>query len=188
MDSEVKRAVLARNGLMISPMLALCPIRLKNFAALTLGTSLRRLAETWWIVVEPVDAKSGRADERPCQHCLPLSSSVISICTSSILGRGRIGADGGALWISSAQWGPMSQSGVEKTIERNRTDNRHRHRPAHVPHRRSDVFGCEGDRHTRIGVTLLQHRDRQVTESARIIGRPAIRRRSATKKCCGRLE
>ena len=39
--SPLKRARLVRNGLMIA-LLALCPIRLKNFASLELGSSVRR--------------------------------------------------------------------------------------------------------------------------------------------------
>jgi hypothetical protein len=40
------RAVLARDGLIIA-LLALCPIRLRNFAALKLGTSFQKIGSTW---------------------------------------------------------------------------------------------------------------------------------------------
>jgi hypothetical protein len=44
-------------------MLALCPIRLKNFAALEIGRSVTKQAGTWWIVLR--DTKTRRPDERP---------------------------------------------------------------------------------------------------------------------------
>lgn len=45
-----KRARLYRNGLMIA-LLALCPIRLKDFTGLTLGTNFRRIGHRWWILI-----------------------------------------------------------------------------------------------------------------------------------------
>jgi hypothetical protein len=59
-----KRARLYRNGLMVA-LLALCPIRLKNFTGLTLGTSFRRSGNRLWIVLAAGDTKTGRPDERP---------------------------------------------------------------------------------------------------------------------------
>jgi hypothetical protein len=60
--SPLARALSARNGLMIA-MLALCPIRLKNFTALAIGQSFVEQEGTWWIVLQKT--KSKRADERP---------------------------------------------------------------------------------------------------------------------------
>src|SRR3954454_23126956 len=45
-------------------LMALHPIRLKNFAGLQLGTSLVRIEDGWWIVLEATDTKAGRPDER----------------------------------------------------------------------------------------------------------------------------
>jgi integrase len=58
----LKRALLARNGLMVA-LLALCPIRLRNFASLEIGRSFLRQQGGWWIVLD--DTKSGRPDHRP---------------------------------------------------------------------------------------------------------------------------
>jgi integrase len=44
-------------------LLAVCPIRLKNFADLEIGLSFLRLEGKWWIVLE--DTKSRRPDYRP---------------------------------------------------------------------------------------------------------------------------
>jgi hypothetical protein len=61
--STKKRACLARNGLMVA-LLAVRPLRHKNFGELTLGVSFRRLDGSWWIILEAEDTKAGRVDER----------------------------------------------------------------------------------------------------------------------------
>ena len=58
----LERALLVRNGLMVA-LLALCPIRLRNFASLEIGRSFLRQEVGWWIVLD--DTKSGRPDHRP---------------------------------------------------------------------------------------------------------------------------
>jgi integrase len=58
----VVRSLMARNGLMVA-MLAVCPIRLKNFAALEIDKSFVEQEGTWWIVLR--NTKSRRPDERP---------------------------------------------------------------------------------------------------------------------------
>jgi hypothetical protein len=45
---KLTRARLFRNGLMIT-LLARCPIRLKNFAALEIGRSFLNVDGRWWI-------------------------------------------------------------------------------------------------------------------------------------------
>ena len=62
--TDLARARLVRDGLMIA-LLALCPIRLRNFAELCIGRQIRRIGETWWIILEAAETKSGRPDERP---------------------------------------------------------------------------------------------------------------------------
>ena len=65
--SRLKRAMLVRNGLMVA-LLALCPIRLRNFASLTIGQTFVSRDGEWWIVLE--DTKSERPDHRPVDHLL----------------------------------------------------------------------------------------------------------------------
>jgi integrase len=62
--TDLARARLVRDGLMVA-LLALCPIRLRNFAELRIGRQIRRIGETWWIILEAAETKSGRPDERP---------------------------------------------------------------------------------------------------------------------------
>src|SRR5829696_1835718 len=63
------RAAQVRNGLMMA-LMALHPIRLKNFADLDLGTSLTRIEDDWWIVLGRADTKAGRSDERQLDPAL----------------------------------------------------------------------------------------------------------------------
>ena len=62
------RALLARNGLMVA-LLAPCPVRLRNFAALEIGRTFLKIDAAWWIVLP--DTKSGRPDHRPVPPFLP---------------------------------------------------------------------------------------------------------------------
>ncbi len=45
--------------------LAVMPIRLKNFAALSIGKQLVKYQGKWQLIISAADTKSQRADERP---------------------------------------------------------------------------------------------------------------------------
>jgi integrase len=62
--TDLACARLVRDGLMIA-LLALCPIRLRNLAELCVERQLRRVGDTWWIILEADETKTGRPDERP---------------------------------------------------------------------------------------------------------------------------
>jgi len=67
--TDLARARLVRDGLMVA-LLSLCPIRLRNLAELHVGRQVRRIGETWWIILEAAETKSGRPDERPVPEIL----------------------------------------------------------------------------------------------------------------------
>jgi integrase len=67
--TELARACQVRNGLMVA-LLALCPIRPKNFAALEIGRSFVKTNGTWWIVLSASETKEKRPDERPINELL----------------------------------------------------------------------------------------------------------------------
>src|SRR5262249_61016487 len=56
--APIKRARGIRNGLMCA-LLALCPSRKKNFAALEIDRTIRQVKGRWWITVPAKDAKMG---------------------------------------------------------------------------------------------------------------------------------
>lgn len=63
-DNDLVRARGVRNGLMIA-LLAFCPSRVKNFAALEIGQTFKEICGEWWIALPAVSTKSRRQEERP---------------------------------------------------------------------------------------------------------------------------
>jgi integrase len=96
--SEFDRAKSVRNGLMIA-LLAFCPIRLKNFAALEIGNTFKEVHGRWWITLPSLTTKSHRPDER----CVPklLNHTIHLYLTQArpVLLRSRSTTN--ALWISA---------------------------------------------------------------------------------------
>jgi hypothetical protein len=83
----VKRACLAHNGLMVA-LLAVRPLRHKNFGELTLGTSFRRVDSSGWIILEAEDTKGGRVDERQVPEYLnPLVERYLATYRPILLAR-----------------------------------------------------------------------------------------------------
>ena len=96
--SRFARAKQVRNGLMVA-LLALCPIRRKNFAALEIGRSLIEIHGTWWIVLSASETKERRADERPINELLkPLIDRYLG---QHRLVLARSHRTSSALWLSS---------------------------------------------------------------------------------------
>lgn len=103
-----------RNGLMIS-LLAFHPVRLKNFAALRIGSTFSEVHGKWWIALPRLTTKSRRADERAVPALL--NSAILAYLKQarpSLLGSAP---PTDALWISSTRrrqltakiWGRLSQ-------------------------------------------------------------------------------
>jgi site-specific recombinase XerD len=67
--SEIARARQVRNGLMVA-LLALCPIRRKNFTGLEIGRSFQKVRGKWWILLSASETKENRPDERPVDELL----------------------------------------------------------------------------------------------------------------------
>jgi len=57
--SPRRRALLCRDGLMIFILRASSP-RARNVAELSIGTSLQRRGDEWWVTFGPVETKNGR--------------------------------------------------------------------------------------------------------------------------------
>lgn len=109
---RLTRARMFRNGLMIT-LLAHCPIRRKNFAALEIGRSFVNVDGIWWIVLTAAETKEKREDERPAPEELTYSIGRYLEIYRPILARGKTGSN--ALWMA---WDgkPMSQYSVAETI------------------------------------------------------------------------
>jgi integrase len=112
--SKLAQARQARNGLMVA-MLAMHPVRLKNFAALEIGRSLVEIKDSWWIVLSASDTKEDRPDERRIDDLLLLALDRYLKKYRPLLA----GADPStvaALWISSNDGNPMTYDGVARVI------------------------------------------------------------------------
>jgi integrase len=102
--SSLARACQARNGLMVA-MLALCPIRPKNFAELEIGRSFVKINDRWWIVLSASETKERRPDERPVSELLTPSIDRYLCQYRPVLARADTSSS--ALWLSSNNGAPL---------------------------------------------------------------------------------
>jgi integrase len=189
--TPLQRARQVRDGLMIA-LLALCPIRLKNFAALELQASFRRVGTRWWIVLDRSDTKSGRPDERPVPrdldaaieayllvHRLVLAAANKRSDIESLDPKGRpadppnakarcddpLANITGPLWLSSNTGERMSYSAVERTITET---TRLTLGVAVSPHLfrscAATAISTNAGDNPNLASAVLQHTDRRVTE------------------------
>jgi len=96
---DIVRALGVRNGLMIA-LLAVCPIRVKNFAALALDTTFKQVDGKWWIVLPRSATKSRRADERRVPEWLNSTIDLYLNQFRPTLLESKDSTD--ALWVSSS--------------------------------------------------------------------------------------
>jgi integrase len=113
--SALARARQFRNGLMIA-LQALHPFRLKNFAALDIGRTFRKVKDAWWIVLPASETKEKRADERPVVPYLTRWIERYLHTHRPILA--RMGDGPASLWLSSNDGSAMTYLGIEKVISK----------------------------------------------------------------------
>jgi integrase len=153
-----RRAKLFRDGLMLA-LLAVCPIRLKNVAALRIGTSLRKEHDTWFIALVAAETKAKRFDERKIpKYLTPAIERYLSVYRKPARGNET------ALWIGYHRR-PLGYSGVERSL----TDAaRSQLSIALSPHLFRDCAASTLYRHAGqqpgLAAAILQHTDPRVTE------------------------
>ena len=104
-----------RNGLMIA-LLALRPIRLKNFAALELGTTFKKQHDSWWILLSAKATKNRRADEGRVQELLyPAIDLYLGQSRPVLLSKG---VESNALWISSTTGRALTKKNLGTLISK----------------------------------------------------------------------
>jgi integrase len=161
--SDHKCAEGVRNGLMIA-LLALCPIRLKNFAALEIGQTIRDIDGSWWIVLPARSTKSGRADERRLPSFM--KSYIDDYLSQSRPALLRSGAPTHAMWLSSVTGAPMRKKSIgvlvsKITLETLGVDvSPHLFRTAAAS--TAATYGGGGMPH--LASALLNHTDPRITE------------------------
>ena len=112
--TPLKRARQFRNGLMVA-LLALCPIRLKNFSSLALGRNFVAVAGRWWILLAAAETKEKRADERRVPNILTSSINLYVDKYRNVLAGGHDPPP--VLWLPGNDGGPLRYCSVAATIE-----------------------------------------------------------------------
>lgn len=111
--TKLARACQIRNGLIVA-LLALCPIRRKNFAALEIGRSFVKIRGKWWIVLSASETKEKRADERPIDELLtPVIGRYLGQHRPVLA---RSGSAPSALWLSGNDGTPITDKQVAHVI------------------------------------------------------------------------
>jgi integrase len=160
-DTKLRRARQFRNGLMVG-LLACHLIRLKNFAALEIGRTLRKVANDWWIVLSAADTKEKRADERKVDPCLVpyLELYIETYRPALVLGEG----EENFLWCSF-RGGAMTYNAIERVIKQTTLASTgvdvcpHLFRTSGVSTVAVSAPDIPG-----LGAALLHHNDPRVTE------------------------
>jgi integrase len=160
--SNFARATGIRNGLLIV-LLALHPIRVKNFASLTIGESFININGRWWLRVPADQTKSNRVDQRQVPEFITALINQYLDTYRTVLNRGN--TDERALWISSTTGGRMTAKNLgtlisKLTLETIGVDvSPHLFRAAGA-----STAAIYGRQYPHLASALLGHRDPRVTE------------------------
>jgi integrase len=112
---DLARARGVRNGLIVA-LLALCPIRLKNFADLEIGHTFKEIDGSWWIALPGHLTKSRRPDERRVPALLNRFIELYLNQSRPLL----LGSSPptNALWISSTTGGRLTAKNLGTLISK----------------------------------------------------------------------
>jgi integrase len=113
--NDLARARGVRNGLMVA-LLALCPLRLRNFSDLEIGKTFRDVQGTWWITLPSIATKSRRPDERAVPALLNSAIDVyLKEARPFLLG---LAPATNALWISSTRRAQLTAKNLGTLISK----------------------------------------------------------------------
>jgi integrase len=160
--SPLEQARQFRNGLMVA-LLALHPIRLKNFASLAIGRTIKEIDRHWWIVLSAKDTKENRTDERQIDQALTAQFDRYLRIHRPKLVLGAAHSD--ALWLSSNTGLPMAYNSVARAITETTRSTLGVELSPHMfrTSAASSAAIYAGD-NPHLGSALLHHRDPRVTE------------------------
>jgi site-specific recombinase XerD len=159
--TALTRAKGVRNGLLLV-LLALHPIRIKNFAALTLTDTFVKVGDRWWLHIPAANTKSHRMDERQVPNFVTDVVDSYVATHRAVLCRGLEHA---ALWVSSTTGQGMTTKNLgtlisKLTLETIGVDvSPHLFRTAGAS--TAAIYGGE---HRHLASALLNHRCTRVTE------------------------
>jgi integrase len=161
--SKVGQARQVRNGMMVA-MLAMHPIRLKNFADLEIGRNFVKIKGSWWIVLAASDTKEDRPDERRIDAMLqPALDRYLKKYRPFLARADQLTT---ALWLSSNDGASMSYAGVERVItETTRTAVGIAVSPHLFRTAIASSAAIHGGANPHFASALLHHTDSRVTEA-----------------------
>jgi integrase len=160
--NNLARARGVRNGLMIA-LLALCPVRLRNFAGLEMGQTFKEIHGSWWIALPGTSTKSRRPDERRVPSLLNRYIHAYLHQSRPVLLGSRPPTN--ALWISSTTGRPMTTKNIGTLISKITFEtlgvdvSPHLFRTA-----AASTVAAYGGNTPHLASTLLNHTDPRVTE------------------------
>jgi integrase len=161
-ETELARARMVRNGLMVA-LLALCPIRLKNFAALEIGRTFVEINSSWWIILPKHETKSRRPDERRVPDILNPAIDAYLERHRPVLARSERPPT--ALWLSANDGAQMSYNGVEHAISETTRSSIGVDVSPHLFRTAAASTGAVyGGNMPHLATALLNHTDPRVTE------------------------
>jgi integrase len=156
------RATGVRNGLLIA-LLALHPIRIKNFAALTIANTFVSIDSRWWLHTPSDDTKSHRVDQR--QVPVFMTNVVNSYIKTHrpVLCRGN--AEELALWPSSTSGRRLTIKNLGTLISKLTRETVGIDVSPHLFRKAgASTAAVYGGNHPRLASGLLNHRDPRITE------------------------
>jgi integrase len=160
--TALARVIGVRNGLLIV-LLALHPIRVKNFAALTIADTFINIDGRWWLHIPSDDTKSHRVDERQVPEFITDVVNRYIKMQRPVLCRG----DGEelALWVSSTTGRQLTTKNLGTLISKITREtvgvdvSPHLFRTAGA-----STAAVYGGNHPHLASALLSHHDPSVTE------------------------
>jgi hypothetical protein len=159
--SDLAKARQFRDGLMVA-MLALHPIRPKNFAGLEIGRNLVSIGGSWWIALSAAETKENRPDERRIDKAIASALQTYLSKYRPVLARK---SNDSALWLSSNSGQPLTYDAVAAAIGRT---TRMAVGVAISPHMFRTSAASSAAVHARsnpnLASALLHHRDERVTQ------------------------
>jgi integrase len=159
--TPLARAAGVRNGLLIA-LLALHPIRIKNFAALSIGDTFVKVGDRWWLHIPAENTKSHRIDERQVPEFV---TEVVNRYVETHRPLLRGGAQHPALWVSSTTGRQLTTKNLGTLISKITREaigvdvSPHLFRSAGAS--TAAVYGRD---RPHLASALLNHRDPRVTE------------------------
>lgn len=160
--TPLARAAGVRNGLLIA-LLALHPIRIKNFAALAIGNTFLNIEGRWWLHIPSENTKSHRVDERQVPEFITEAVNNYVKTDRAVLSRGD--TEQAALWISSITGRQLTTKNLGTLISTLTHEtlgvdvSPHLFRTAGA-----STAAVYGGSHPHLASALLNHRDPRVTE------------------------